>query len=248
MKVAICQPAYLPWAGYFDLMDQVDVFVLLDDVQFEKQSWQQRNRIKSPTGLQWLTVPVMFRGRFGQPIMDVEIRDAEFWRNHTRAIELNYGRARCFRAYSEELRSHLECAPGARLADLNIRVIDYLMRKLGIQTRLVRSSELQQPGKRTERLANICSSLGATTYLSPLGSADYLLAEKDILLSSGIEVLFHNYQHPEYQQLFPPFVPYASAIDLLLNEGKDSLEIIRRGRRAPLAPEELVAEAGMEAS
>src|SRR5580704_12957199 len=112
VKVAISQPTYLPWLGYFDLIDQVDVFVLLDNVQFEKQSWQQRNRIKTPTGLQWLTVPVIFRGRFGQLIKDVEIREAEFWRNHLRAIELNYRRARFFHQYFEELSSRLKYTPG----------------------------------------------------------------------------------------------------------------------------------------
>jgi hypothetical protein len=82
VKLAIAQPTYLPWLGYFGLLDQVDQFVILDTVQFEKQSWQQRNRIKTPTGLQWLTVPVTFRGRLGQRIVDVEIREPEFWRNH----------------------------------------------------------------------------------------------------------------------------------------------------------------------
>src|SRR5216684_6490113 len=116
VKVAISQPTYLPWLGYFDLMDQVDVFVLLDDVQFEKQSWQQRNRIKTPVGLQWLTVPVIFKGRFGQLIKDVEIRDPDFWRNHFRAIELNYRRSPFFDHYAEELRSCLMCGTGTLLA------------------------------------------------------------------------------------------------------------------------------------
>ncbi len=99
MKVAIAQPTYLPWLGYFDLLDQVDKFVLLDTVQFEKQSWQQRNRIKTPTGLMWLTVPVVFRGRLGQRIVDVEIREPEFCRDHLRAVELNYRRAPFFGDY-----------------------------------------------------------------------------------------------------------------------------------------------------
>jgi hypothetical protein len=181
MKIAISQPAYLPWLGYFDLIDQVNTFVLLDDVQFEKQSWQQRNRIKTPTGLQWLTVPVLFSGRFGQLINQVEIRDLEFSRNHLRAIELNYRRAPFFDQYFEGLSSLLDCAQRALLVDLNVRLIEWFMNTLGIQTRLVLSSALGQPGKRTERLANICGSLGATRYLSPLGSAAYLLSEKEIL-------------------------------------------------------------------
>ncbi|HEX4427585.1 MAG TPA: WbqC family protein [Terriglobales bacterium] len=242
MKIAISQPTYLPWLGYFDLIDQVDAFVLLDNVQFEKQSWQQRNRIKSPIGLQWLTVPVMFRGRFGQLIKDVEIRDEEFWRTHLRAIELNYRRSRFFHQYFEELSSRLKYTPGTRLTDLNGRLLEWFMSVMGIQTRLVRSSQLQQPGRRTELLANICSSLGADQYVSPLGSAVYLLEEGNVLVDKGVEVVFQHYEHPRYWQLFPPFQPYASIVDLVFNEGERSLEILRSGRRTPFSAEQVIEQ------
>jgi hypothetical protein len=241
LKIAICQPTYLPWIGYFDLIDQVDVFVLLDDVQFEKQSWQQRNRIKTPTGLRWLTVPVIFRGRLGQLIKDVEIRDNEFWHDHSRAIELNYRRSRFFDTYSGALTSSISTAPGGLLVDLNIRLIEWLRGLLGIKTSVVFSSTLKQTGKRTELLANICRSLGATQYISPLGSAAYLLEEQDLLLDQGIDVVFHNFEHPEYRQLFPPFLPFASAIDLIFNEGDRAPEILRSGRRDPFIPAQVVA-------
>ena len=172
MKIAISQPTYLPWIGYLDLIDQVDTFVLLDNVQFEKQSWQHRNRIKTPTGLQWLTVPVLFRGRFGQLINEVEIRDIEFWRNHLRAIELNYRRAPFFDNYFDDLSIQIaadEFVRHALIADLDVRLLEWFMDVLGIQTPLLRSSQLKQPGKRTELLANICGSLGATQYVSPIG-------------------------------------------------------------------------------
>jgi hypothetical protein len=241
MKIAISQPTYLPWIGYLDLIDQVDTFVLLDNVQFEKQSWQQRNRIKTPTGLQWLTVPVLFRGRFGQLINDVEIREIEFWRNHVRAIELNYRRAPFFEDYFEELSFRIKGSGSspALLADLNIRLIEWFMDVLGIQTRLLLSSHLEHPGRRTELLANICGSLGAKQYVSPLGSTAYLLQEMDILLGTGIDVVFQHYEHPQYRQLFPPFCPYASILDLIFNEGEQSLAVLRSGRRTPFLPEEV---------
>jgi hypothetical protein len=242
MKVAISQPTYLPWIGYFDLIDQADVFVLLDDVQFEKQSWQQRNRIKSPTGLQWITVPVRFRGRLGQKIKDVEIRVPDFWRDHLRAIELNYRRAPFFSAYYEDLSAILHSS-GSLLVDLNTRLIEWAMVALRLTTKLMRSSELKQEGKRTELLANICRRLGATSYLSPIGAADYLLAEKETLSSRGIQVRFHNYAHPEYQQLFPPFLPYACILDLLFNVGPEAMTVIRNGRGHPLSPEEMTERA-----
>jgi hypothetical protein len=240
VKIAIAQPTYLPWLGYFDLLDQVDKFVLLDTVQFEKQSWQQRNRIKSPTGLLWLTVPVVFRGRLGQRIVDVEIREADFWRDHLRAVQLNYRRAPFFAEYFPSLSELLpSAAAGLRLAELNIGLLRWLAQELGIKTPIVRSAELAVDGKRTHLLAEICSLLGATTYISPLGSADYLLHELPILTSRGVDVVFQHYDHPSYRQLFPPFQAHASAVDLLLNEGKASLATVRSGRRTPFAPSEV---------
>src|SRR5436190_12519578 len=121
MRVAINQPTYLPWMGYFDLIDQVDLFVVLDGVQFEKQSWQQRNRIKVRGGLQWLVVPVHFRGRLGQLIKDVEIRECDFWRDHIRAIELAYRKSPFFDRYFPYLAGLLESHNKGLLCDLNVR-------------------------------------------------------------------------------------------------------------------------------
>ena len=239
MKIAINQPTYLPWIGYFDLIDEVDMFVLLDNVQFVKQSWQQRNRIKTAAGLQWLTVPVAFRGRFGQLIRDVEIRGTDFCHDHLRAIELAYRRSPSFAKYYADLQEHLQESSAGLLVDLNIGLIRLLMQLLGISTPLLRASTLNVSGKRTELLANICHCVGAREYLSPLGSATYLLPEQHILLDRGITISFQNYVHPEYRQLHTPFEPFASAIDLLLNCGDDSRAIIRSGRRAPYSPEQL---------
>jgi hypothetical protein len=242
VKIAIAQPTYLPWLGYFDLLDQVDHFVLLDTVQFEKQSWQQRNRIKTPTGLQWLTVPVVFRGRLGQRIVDVEIREPEFWRDHLRAIELNYRRAPFFDCYFEPVSDLMRSATShLNLSKLTITMLRWLAGIIGIKTPLIASTELQVDGKRTDLLAAICGATGATEYLSPLGSAEYLLNELAVLTDRGIEVSFQHYEHPVYQQLFPPFEPFAWVLDLLFNEGSRALEVIRNGRRQPFLPQEAAA-------
>lgn len=240
MKIAIAQPTYLPWCGYFDLIDQVDTFVFLDSVQFEKQSWQHRNRIKTPAGLQWLTVPVQFRGHFGQKICEVEIRDVEFAKKHLRAIELNYRRAPFFEDYFPELARLLSCEAGERLVDLNLHVIGWVCSALQIKTQLIRSSKMTASGKRTELLANICGELSATKYVSPVGSAEYLLDEREMMTGRGIEISFHHYEHPEYAQLFPPFVSHASVIDLLFNEGPRAGDIVRDGRREAYPPSEVV--------
>jgi hypothetical protein len=239
LKIAIAQPTYLPWLGYFDLIDQVDLFVVLDSVQFERQSWQQRNRIKTPIGLQWLTVPVVFRGRLTQHIRDVEIRVGDFWKDHVRAIELNYGRSAFFGQYFAQFRELMQSlAQCAHLVELNLGLMRWHLTELGIGTRLLRSSELRVTGKRTELLANICTSVGAASYLSPLGAAAYLLDELATLTDRGVEVAFQNYEHPTYRQMFLPFIPYACTLDLLLNEGDRTLEIVRSGRRAPFRPQE----------
>ena len=241
MKVVINQPTYLPWIGYFDLIDQADLFVVLDNVQFVKQSWQQRNRIKTPNGLQWLTVPVEFRGRLGQLLRDVEIRDATFARKHLRAIELAYRRAPYFAAYFRSLAAIIEKRCMGPLLDLNLELIEWTRSVLGIDTPVVRASDLGLPGKRTELLAAICEHVGGDEYLSPAGSACYLLGEQNILTGRGIEVWFHHYQHPEYRQAFPPFEPYASIVDLIFNQGPDALQILREGRCDNYSLEQMAA-------
>ncbi len=243
MRVAILQPAYLSWLGYFDLLDQVDHFVLLDSVQFEKRSWQQRNRIKTPIGLHWLTVPVVSRGKREQRIAEVEIQ-GEFWRDHIRSVEMNYRRSAFFDRYFGKLSGWMEeGAASARLATLTIGLLRRLAEELEIRTPMTRSSEMAVEGKRTNLLAEICVALGATTYLSPLGSADYLLNELPMMTDRGIAVEFQHYEHPEYSQLFPPFQPFASVIDLLFNEGDKAREIIRSGRRAAFLPHEVAHQA-----
>lgn len=237
MRIAIGQPAYGPWLGYFDLLDQVDEFVLLDSVQFERQSWQQRNRIKAPSGLQWLTVPVVFRGRLAQHISEVEIREPEFWRDHLRAIELNYRRASFFRAYFERFSNVIRSKAAHRnLSSLTIGLLNWFMRATRIKTRLLRSSEMAVEGKPTYLLARVCASGGASAYLPSPGSAEYLLGDLPVLTGRGLAVTFQHYGHLVYKQQFVPFQPYACVLGLLFNKGQNALEIIRSGRCEPFLP------------
>lgn len=240
MKVAITQPTYLPWIGYFDLMDQVDCVVALDSVQFEKRSWQQRNRIKTPHGLEWLTVPVTFQRSVGQRIQDIKICQPNFWEKHLCIVKHNYRRAPHFDRYFpqllEALSSHGEYPA---LVKLNLSLIEWFFRVLGIAPKLIRSSDLDEKGRRCELLVNLCRRLNADFYLSPLGSAGYLLHDRDRFSEAGIQVAFQNYEHPQYRQLFQPFCPYASALDLIFNEGDRSMEIIRGGRRPPFTPDQV---------
>jgi len=240
MKVAIAQPTYLPWLGYFDLMDQVDVFVLLDSVQFEKQSWQQRNRLKGTKGLQWLTVPVKITGRSTQRIAEVEIAGTDFCTKHLNVIRSNYRNAVWFERYWYEFSEVLAASSQThKLADVTIALIHWFRSSLGIATPLVRSSQLGIEGRRTQLNLAICKALGAREYYSALGSAAYLLGDLELFQLAGISVRFQHYVHPEYKQQFPPFCSHASTLDLLFNEGPLSTSLIRSGRRTPFWPAEL---------
>jgi len=243
MKIAVAQPTYLPWLGYFDLMDQVDTFVLLDSVQFEKQSWQQRNRIKTPSGVQWLTVPVKITGRSTQLIRDVEIAEADFHLRHLNLIRDNYRIAPFYEMFFEPLAAILkEGARQGSLGAMNIELIKWIATSLGIGTPLVRSSTLAVEGKRAALNLAICKALGANAYYSAIGSADYLLEESGIFSDCGIEIYFQNYIHPRYQQLFPPFSEFASVIDLLFNAGPEAAAIMCRGRGTPLLPSQIALQ------
>jgi hypothetical protein len=223
---AIMQPTYLPWAGYFGMMDRVDVFILLDTVQFAKRSWQQRNQIKTAQGPLMLTVPVLSKGAREQRINQVVIdRSRDFPASHVKAIELAYRRAPYFGRYAPALFALLR-RPEEQLCHLTILLIEWLKAELGITTELQRTSDLGTTGSRAELLADVCAAIGATHYLSPPGSREYMEAS-DAFAERGIVVAYHEFAHPEYPQLGKGFVPYMSVIDLLFNAGPDSLGIIR---------------------
>lgn len=237
--LAVMQPTYLPWAGYFDLMAQADVFVLLDDAQFVKQSWHQRNRVKSPKGLEWLTIPVKLAGRFGQPINAVEVAEIGFAVKHLKTVEQNYRKAPYFSDTFAGLRGCYERAASRYLAALNGEVIRWLAAAFGVETSVFLASGSGIGGVRSARLVDLCRHFGATDYLSPLGAAEYLLADLGLFEAAGLGVTFQHYDHPTYPQLYPPFVPFASGLDVLFNTGPAAGDVIRSGRRPPLTPAEV---------
>lgn len=246
MRIAILQPTYLPWLGWFDIADQVDSLVILDDVAFSKQSWQQRNRLRTPQGLEYVTVPARTAGRMGQPILEVEIADARFASRLERTVSGNYGRApyydAIFPSFCTALRTATETG---NLSKLNTGLIDWFCDELGITTRRFNSSELDVNGKRGDYVAALCETLEADDYLSPAGAEAYLLEDRVAFDNRGIKVWLQEYRHPEYRQVFKPFIPYASTLDLLFNEGPHAMEIIRSGRLAPRALGEMAASVGV---
>jgi len=224
--VAIMQPTYIPWLGYFDLIDRSDIFVFLDSVQFDKRSWQQRNRIKTSNGELMLTVPVLTKGRFNQKICDVIIEKSQkFEKKHFNSIRSNYKKSKYYNLYIQELEEIFN-SNISKLTDLNMRLIEWLSSKLGVGSEFVSSSKLDVSGSKTELLINICNEINANHYLSPDGSKKYI-DKNNLFVKSGIKLSYQNYRHPTYNQLFGDFLPYMSALDLLFNEGANSLNIIR---------------------
>ncbi len=220
---AIHQPGYLPWAGYFAKMMQADVFCHLDTVQFTKNGWQNRNRIKTARGGQWLTVPV--RHRHPQAISEVEIDTRTDWaRKHLQALRTNYGRAPFFATLFPALEDVLS-RPWERLLELNLALIDALRGLLNLENRpAVLASSLSARGEPTERLIDLCRALGADAYLAGAGSLDYLDFAR--LHAAGLRVLLQRFRHPVYPQRFGAFVPQLSVIDLLFACGAESEPVI----------------------
>ncbi len=228
------QPTFLPWVGYFDLLDQADEFIFLDNVQFEKQSWQQRNRILGPNGFEWLTVPVLTKGRFGQKICDVEIeiKTADFPAKHLRMIAYHYARAPYFATYWDELQSILLSVQELpSLAQLNMNLVRWLSKCFQLSASFRLASDMKPCGGRSERLVTMINDLGGTQYISPLGAAAYLQQDHQVFSEAGIRIAFQNYEPRPYCQLHPGFVVGTCALDILFNEGPAAGEIIRLGRR-----------------
>jgi len=226
MRVAIMQPTYLPWSGYFGLMQAVDLFIFLDSVQFAKRSWQQRNQIKTPLGAQWLTVPVLSKGKQDQLITSVEINlDSGFPSDHQKAIEIHYRKTKYYETYAPRLFAWL-ASPSRKLVDITMGLILEIKDFLGIPTRTLRASQLGSLGAKAELLASLCREVRASEYISPPGSKEYL-AESDAFEKSGIQIKYFDFRHPQYPQLYGPFLPFMSSIDLIFNCGPESTEIIR---------------------
>ena len=222
--LVVLQPGYLPWLGYFDLLQKADVFVHYDDVQFDKHGWRNRNRVKGPKGAIWLTVPVFHSGRAGQSILDVEIDDRQDWRRkHLSTVAQSYARAPFIDTVLPRLRNIIE-RPWLHLVDLDLALIDWLAMEIGIATPRHRSSELDVGGDRNERLINLCYHFRATRYVS--GNAAQAYLDEARFAAAGIEAVWHNYSHPIYAQQHGEFVPYLSVLDLVLNLGGNSLSVL----------------------
>lgn len=222
--LVVLQPGYLPWLGFFDQLVRSDIFVYYDDVQFDKHGWRNRNRIKSPNGPHWLTVPVLNKGKFGQTNLDVEIDNRQSWaRKHIATIRQFYAKSPYLKLYLPELEDVL-LSRWNNLVELDLAVVDLMCIWLKIKRKIVRSSELGVTGTQSKRLLRFCQHFGATNYLSGDSAINYL--DVDLFASSGIRIEWQKFSHPVYPQLHGEFVPYLSALDMILNMGEKGCEIL----------------------
>ncbi|WP_295433024.1 WbqC family protein [uncultured Thiodictyon sp.] len=220
-KVAILQSNYIPWKGYFDLIAAVDEFILYDDMQYTRRDWRNRNKIKTPLGLQWLTVPVKVKGKYHQTIKETENDGSDWQESHWKSLVANYRRSAHFEELSSALSPFYLERSYLHLSTLNRTLIDWVCGYLGIATRITTSSDYRLVDGKTERLLDLCLQTGATEYISGPAARGYL--DETLFADAGIAVNFFDYGgYPSYPQLWGTFEHGVSILDLLFNCGADS--------------------------
>jgi WbqC-like protein family len=227
MIVSINQPAYLPWLGYFHRIAAADAHIVLDHVQFEKNSFTNRNKIRMRQGWGWLTVPVETAGKFGDlPINRLRIAADRPWaKKHWETLRFNYSKAPFFHQHAAFFEN-IYARPWEKLSDLTREITAYLLDAFRIETKLYFGSQMKASGEKDELVLNLCRELGATAYLSgPLGR-NYL--REELFREHTIAVRYDNYHHPEYSQVYPGFESPMAAVDLLFNAGPKSWEILSK--------------------
>lgn len=227
MIVSINQPAYLPWLGYFDRIYKSDIHVVLDHVQFEKNSMVNRNKIISNQQEQMLTIPLKTKGKFGNlEINSVEVADNINWRSkHYRSIQQAYSKARFKDKVLEGLVKLYDTNSELALGPILRSNLDIFLELLALKdTTIMHSSEMECSGSNSDLILNICRDLKATSYISGPFGRQYL--DEDKFAASGIDVIYHDYDHPTYMQRGSNFLSHMSTLDLLMNHGERSLEIL----------------------
>ena len=220
-SAAIVQSNYIPWKGYFDLINMVDEFILLDDVQYTRRDWRNRNVIKTATGTRWLTIPVEVKGRYAQKINETRVSDPQWGKRHWSVIEQSYSKARCFRQVAKVLEPCFREGNEMYLSRINFQFIKAICDFLGIRTRISWSTDYQHEDGRNQRLISLCKCVGAARYVSGPSAGGYM--DKELWAGSGIAVSFVDYSgYPKYAQLHGDFRHEVTVLDLLFNEGDDA--------------------------
>ena len=228
-RVAILQSNYIPWKGYFDLIAAVDEFILYDDMQFTRRDWRNRNQIKTPQGLQWLSVPVKVKGKYLQKIRETEIDPTNWASDHWKALTQNYQRAQCFSEIAAWLRPLYLEQSWLNISQLNRQLLEAVCRYLEISTVIRNSWDYTLVEGKSERLAGLCQQAGATHYLSGPSAKNYL--DETVFANLGMQVQWFDYAgYAEYPQLWGTFEHGVTILDLLFNCGADSRRYLKHLR------------------
>lgn len=225
-KIAILQSNYIPWKGYFDLIASVDEFIIYDDMQYTRRDWRNRNQIKTPQGVQWLTVPVQVKGKYLQKIRDTEIDGSHWAAAHWRTIEQNYRRSPYFDEVTDWLRPIYLSENYIYISQLNRRLIETICGYLGIKTSIKNSWDYNLTDGKTERLLDLCKQAEGTEYVSGPAAKGYL--DEKLFDREEVKVTWFDYDgYPAYPQLWGDFTHLVSILDLLFNCGKTSPQFMR---------------------
>lgn len=221
MRVAIHQPNYLPWAGYFYKMFFCDIFIFLDDAQYTKNSFINRNRIKTPNGEQWLTVPVY--GSISSKINEIQTK-GDIWKTkHIKTLQMNYSKAPHFKDYYEDFVNVIS-GPETFISEVNIKLIEYIARILEVPCKFKRASEIGSDKTSDDRLIDLIQKVGGDFYLSGKGGANY--QDENKFKSCNIELKYYDFRPPEYTQLWGSFISGLSVVDLLFNCGTEARSLL----------------------
>ena len=225
-KIAILQSNYIPWKGYFDLINMVDEFILYDDMQYTKRDWRNRNKIQSPQGLKWLSIPVEVKGKYYQKVNETKISEKDWGKKHWAMIKQNYSKASYFKEYKDVFEElYLNCEE-EYLSKINYKFIVAICRILGISTKIRWSSEFELIDGQTEKLLGICKDCDADIYLSGPAAKDYF--DNDLAKKENIKVEWMDYRgYEEYEQLHLPFEHGVSILDLIFNEGNNAMKFMK---------------------
>lgn len=219
--ILITQSNYIPWKGYFANIAQADVFIIYDDMQYTKRDWRNRNKVKSPGGLKWLTIPVEVKGKFFQKVNETKVNDSNWNVDHLNAIKNYYRTAPAFNENKDWLEDLYIGCNSMWLTEINRYFIEHIMKYFGIETEIKDSREFELVEGKTEKLVSICEQLGAKQYLTGPAAKNYM--SEDSFLEKGIGVLYSDYSiYKEYEQLYPPFEHGVTIIDVILNKSSDS--------------------------
>lgn len=220
-KIAISQSNYIPWKGYFDLINSVDEFVLYDDMQYTKRDWRNRNKIQTEHGLKWLSIPVEVKGKYFQKINETVISEKDWAKNHWETLKHCYSKSKYFSEYKDSFENLYLNMNTIYLSEINYKFITLINKILSIDTKISLSTDFELIEGKTEKILHICKQANASSYYSGPAAKGYF--DEDLSKKMGIEIIWFDYSnYIEYNQIYNPFEHGVSIIDLIFNEGPNA--------------------------